>query len=386
MPSLFFKFIILLVNRIILIFIIFLASLSLHAKVSFSKDVKVGDKVLPKASEVIVTSTQASNWYQLFDDNKKAKGFIQADCVSIQGKEISILKDCSLKKAPYASSSELNKVSKGQKYKLFSLNKALESSVMYNGSIYKVPSEMLKFSQEDIDPAVFEEASIEQMVKLKKEKTFVSPYIDKTVYASTPIGVFASFNGRKWYRLRKLESRKYEIGVTEEGWLLADNLVSRDYGRNFSEFFPSHAYPYIDAYVKSIVVSPQGGNSVYLTFSTPIDPSEITLYVMSDISSGWKRVYPTVDGKVVTVPAEDSMTSILGFVNNHWLQNNKYSKNYRLDLEDIEVTGDGRSRSVSMLIKAVSSKKSSRNYHVALSLDYVPDEGWVIRDEKWRFI
>ena len=105
------------------------------------------------------------------------------------------------------------------------------------------------------------------------------------------------------------------------------------------------------------------------------------------VNSGWKRIYPTVDGKVITVPAEDSMTSILRFVNNHWLQSNRYSKKYRLDLEDIEVLGEGRSRSVSMIIKAISSiKKRSRNYHVALSLDYVPEQGWVVKDEKWRFI
>ena len=371
----------------LVILLMLIAAGSLQAKVSLVKDVKVGDKKLPKAGEVLVTSTEASNWYQLFDNKKKEKGFVQADCVSIQGKELVTSKTCSIKKDPYATAAELGTATVGTKYKYFTLSKASESSVMFDGKTYKVPSDILKYSQDDTDTSRYEEASIEQIVKLKKEKTFVSPYIDKTLYVSSQVGVFASFNGRKWFRLKKLEQKKYEIGVTEEGWLLADNLVSRDYGRNFSEFFPSHAYPYKDAYVKSIVVSPQGGNSIYLTFSTPVDSSEITLFVMSDVNSGWKRIYPTVDGKVITVPAEDSMTSILSFVNNHWLQSNRYSKKYRLDLEDIEVLGEGRSRSVSMIIKAISSiKKRSRNYHVALSLDYVPEQGWVVKDEKWRFI
>jgi hypothetical protein len=359
----------------------------LYAKVSFIKDVKVGDKKLPKASEVIVTSTEASNWYQLFDNNKAEKGFAPSDCVSIQGKELLISKTCSLKKEPYNTAPEVGSATKGTKYKFFALSKATQSNVMFNGQVYKVPSDTLKYSQDDIDPSRFEEASIEQMVKLKKEKTFMSPYVDKTIYVSTSIGVFASFDGRKWFRLKKLESKKYEIGVTEDGWILADNLVSKDYGRNFFEFFPSHAYPYKDAYVKSIVISPEGGNSIYLTFSTPVDSSDITLFVMSDVNNGWKRIYPTVDGRVITIPAEDSMTSILSYVNNHWMQSNRYSKTYKLDLEDIEVVGQGRSRSVSMLIKAISSiKKRTRNYHVALSLDYLPEQGWVVRDEKWRFI
>jgi len=370
----------------LIIIVLIAASGSLSAKVSVLKDLKLGDKTVPKSTEVIVMSTEASNWYQLFDNNKKEKGFVQADCVSILGKELLMSKTCSVKKEPYDNSAELGKAVKDGKYKFFALSKASQSSVMFNGKIYKVPSSVLKFSQDDLDTSRLEEAAIETVVKLKKEKMFVSPYVDKTVYVSTSVGVFASFNGRKWFRLKKLEPRKYEIGVTEDGWLLADNLVSKDYGRNFSEFFPSHAYPYKDAYVKSIVVSPQGGNSIYLTFSTPIDTSEITLFVMSDVNSGWKRVYPTVDGKIVTVPAEDSMTSILSFVNNSWLQTNRYAKNYRLDLEDIEVGGEGRYRSVSMLIKAVSSVKKSRNYHVALSLDYVTEKGWVVREEKWRFI
>jgi hypothetical protein len=363
-----------------------MVSVSLQAKVSFVKDFNVNDKKIPKASEVIVTSTEASNWYQLFDNNKKLKGFVRADCVSIQGKDLLMSKTCDLKKEPYETAAGIGSAIAGVKYRYFNLSKSSESNVMFNGQMYKVPSVNLKYLQDDTDEAKYEEASIEQVVKLKKEKTFVSPYIDKTIYVSSSVGVFASFNGRHWFRLKKLDRKKYEIGVTEDGWLLADNMVSKDYGRSFSEFFPSHAYPYKDAYVKSIVVSPQGGNSIYLTFSTPIDPSEITLFVMSDVNSGWKRIYPTVDGRVVTIPAEDSMTSILSFVNNKWMSSNRYSKNYKLDLEDIEVVGQGRSRSVTMLIKAMSGIKKSRNYHVALSLDYVPEEGWVVKDEKWRFI
>jgi len=366
--------------------VLLIASTPLQAKVSFVKDVNVGDKKLPKAAEVIVTSTEASNWYQLFDNKKKLRGFVKSDCVSIQGKDLLMSRTCDLKKEPYDTAVGIGSAIEGTKYRYFNLSKSSQSKVMFNGQIYRVPSDVLKYSQDDTDTSKYEEAAIEQVVKLKKEKMFVSPYIDKTIYVSTSVGVFASFNGRKWFRLKKLDRKKYEIGVTEEGWLLADNMVSKDYGRSFSEFFPSHAYPYKDAYVKSIVVSPQGGNSIYLTFSTPIDSSEITLFVMSDINSGWKRIYPTVDGRIVTIPAEDSMTSILSFVNNKWLPTNRYSRNYKLDLEDIEVVGQGRSRSVTMLIKAVSGVKKSRDYHVALSLDYVPEQGWIVKDEKWRFI
>ena len=241
--------------------------LPLQAKVSFVKDMNVGDKKIPKAAEVIVTSTEATNWYQLFDNNKKLKGFVKSDCVSIQGKDLLMSRTCDLKQEPYDTSVGVGSAVQGAKYRYFTLSKASESNVMFNGLIYKVPSDVLKYSQDDTDTSKYEEASIEQVVKLKKEKMFVSPYIDKTIYVSTSVGVFASFNGRKWFRLKKLDKKKYEIGVTEEGWLLADNMVSKDYGRSFSEFFPSHAYPYKDAYVKSIVVSPQGGNSIYLTYN-----------------------------------------------------------------------------------------------------------------------
>ncbi|MFH1224008.1 MAG: hypothetical protein V1647_06680, partial [Pseudomonadota bacterium] len=176
------------------------------------------------------------------------------------------------------------------------------------------------------------------------------------------------------------------ISVTQEGWLLCDNFVSKDFGRNFTEFFPSYAFPYKDSFVKSILVSPQGGNSIYLTFASQASQSDITLFVLADVNQGWKKVYPTVNGKVITIPVEDTMTSVLNFVNNRWLRSNKFSKKYKLDLEDIEIGGTGAARTATMLVKTVSTRNKTQDYNVIVYLNYSDNKGWAVSDEEWRLI
>jgi len=372
--------------RAALIVSILVSSSILSAKIIAVKDIDVGSGIIvPKDAEVLVVGEKTSAWYEVFE-NKKSLGFLSYDCVSIQDANLSIIKECGIRKEPLEISGIDKMVPKDTKFDKFTVHTSSLSNMFYDGKPYWVPSIMLQFVHENMDADKFEPAQIETIVKLKKEKVYISPYLDRTMYVSTALGVFTSTDGKKWYLMKKLEPRKYEIAVTQEGWFVADNLVSKDFGRNFDEFFPSYAFPYKDSYVKSILVSPQGGNSVYLTFSNKSDPSSITLFVLADVNQGWKRVYPMVDGKVITIPVEDTMTSVLSFVNNRWLRSNKYSGKYKLDLEDIDVSGSGPSRTATMLIKTVSARKKTQDYNVVLSLDYSTGKGWTVTDEKWRLI
>ena len=358
----------------------------LSAKIVTTTDIDVGHGVLvPKDSDVLVVGEKTSAWYEVFK-NKKSLGFLSYDCVSIQNSNLLTIKECGIRKEPLETAGIEKMIPKDATFSKFTVHTSSLSNMFYDGKPYWISSNFLQFVHESMDAEKFEPVSIETIVKMKKEKTYVSPYLDRTMYLSTGLGVFTSTDGKKWYLVKKLEPRKYEVAVTQEGWFIADNLVSKDYGRNFNEFFPSYASPYKDSFVKSILVSPQGGNSIYLTFSTKSDPSNITLFVLADVNQGWKRVYPTVDGKVITIPVEDTITSVLSFVNNKWLRTNKYSKKYKLDLEDIDVTGSGASRTATMLIKTISVKKKTQDYNVVLSLDYSNSKGWTITDEEWRLI
>ncbi|MCX6112809.1 MAG: SH3 domain-containing protein [Proteobacteria bacterium] len=351
---------------------------------SIDKNTKI-KTMIPEGTEVVVEGTKTSSWYQVFEGDN-SKGYVQPDCVSLKGANLAITKICPLRSEPTETIPSVSTLAFGKEFKKFSLKTVSEQQIAFNGNLKWINSSLLKFIPEGLsDAELFEPAPIEEVVNLKKENAIISQYIDKTMYVSTALGVFMSYDAKKWYRIKKLESRKYEIAITQDGWLLADNLASRDYGKSFSEFFPSYAFPYKDSYVKSIMTSPQGNNAVYLTFSTRSDSSNITLFVLNRIEDGWKRIYPTVDGKVMSVPVEDTITSILNFINNKWINTNKYSKKRKLELEDINITGNGSKRTVSLGLRT-SSSKVSKDYQVVLSLDYLMDGGWKIVDEKWRFI
>ena len=382
-------------SKLVYVFVLFIVSQVSYAKIVTVRDIFIDsasiDKnnkikmMIPEGTEVVVEGTNTSSWYQVFEDDK-SKGYIQPECVSLKGSNLAITKICPLRSEPNETTPSVSTLSVGKEFKKFSLKTVSEQQIAYSGNLKWINSSLLKFIPEGLsDTEIFETVPIEEVVNLKKETSVISPYIDKTMYVSTALGVFMSYDGKKWYRIKKLESRKYEISVTQDGWLLSDNLVSRDYGKSFSEFFPSYAFPYKDAFVKSIIVSPQGNNAVYLTFATKSDPGNITLFILNRIEDGWKRIYPTVDGKIPNVPVEDTITSVLNFINNKWMSTNKYSGKRKLELEDINITGTGSKRTVSLVLRTVSSKVS-KDYQVVLSLDYSTGSGWKIIDEKWRFI
>ena len=382
-------------SKFVYIFVLCIASQVSFAKIVTVRDIFIDsasiDKntkiktMIPEGTEVVVEGTNTTSWYQVFEDDK-SKGYIQPECVSIKGANLAITKICPLRSEPTETTPSVSTLTIGKEFKKFLLKTISEQQIVFNGNLKWINSSLLKFIPEGLsDTETFETAPIEEVVNLKKETSVISPYIDKTMYVSTALGVFMSYDGKKWYRIKKLESRKYEISVTQDGWFLADNLVSKDYGKNFSEFFPSYAFPYKDAFVKSIIVSPQGNNAVYLTFSTRSDSANITLFILNRIEDGWKRIYPTVDGKIPNVPVEDTITSVLNFINNKWMSTNKYSGKRKLELEDINITGTGSKRTVSLVLRTASSKVS-KDYQVVLSLDYSTGSGWNIIDEKWRFI
>jgi hypothetical protein len=351
---------------------------------SVDKNTKI-KTLVPAGTEVVVTGTRTSTWYQLFEKNS-SMGYVLPECVSLKGSNLAITKVCPLRLEPSEAVPSAVTLSPGKEFRKFSLKSVAEHEASWSGNSKWMNSSLLQFVPDALtDTELFEPAPIEEVVNLKKENALISPYLDKAMYVSTVLGVFMSYDGKSWYRIKKLESRKYETAVTQEGWLIADNLVSRDFGKSFAEFFPSYAFPYKESYVKSIIVSPQGNSSVYMTFSTKTDTSNITLFILNRVEDGWKKIYPTVDGKVTSVPVEDTMTSILNFINNKWMTSNKYSKKRKLELEDINISGAGSNRTVALVLRT-SNSKVAKDYQVVLSLDYLMDKGWKVVDEKWRFI
>ena len=344
-----------------------------YAEIRTNKDYTVDGTIIPANSDVLVLGTKTTMWYELYE-GKKSVGSVQQDCVSIQGEFLVLTKSCQ------------TKYGVGHRFKKFFISNKSQSQIMFAGKQYDIPSELLSFVRpSNMDPESYEPVSIEVVIKLKKENVIVSSYIDRTMYVSTILGVFTSLDGKKWYRLKKLEQRKYEIAVTQEGWIIADTLVSRDFGKSFEEFFPSFAEPYKDAYVKGILISPQGVNAIYITFSSKLDPSDMTLYMLVSLEQGWRKIYPVADEASVTVPAEGSLSSILKFINNKWLKNNKYSKRGRVDIEEIDVAGTGSSRTVSMMVSTYINGVE-KDHHVSLSLIYEIKKGWSVVKEKWSFI
>ena len=356
---------------------------SLEAGIKVNRDYFVEQTKIPAGSDIILLGTDTGVRYQLLD-SKRSVGFVTQDCVSIQGEFVILGKDCPIYDTASSQLSN-NTISAGRRFKQFLLVNTSTSKIMYGGKRYEVPSDILRFVMPStLNAESYDPVSIEAVVKLSKEKAVVSPYIDKAMYVSTQLGVFASFDAKKWYRLKKLEARKYEIAVTQDGWLVADTLVSRDFGRNFEEFFPSYALPYKDTSVKGILISPHGVNAVYLTLSSTASPSDITLYMLTSQELGWRKIYPAVDGSMVTVPVEDTFTSILKFINNKWLKAGKHPKKGKVDIEDIELGGKGAERNVSIMVTTVDKEK--KNYHVSLQLSYTISDGWKVLDEKWSLI
>lgn len=362
----------------------------LNAEIVTSSDILIkGDGSneavsLKAGTEAFIKDTRISMWYHLND--KGLEGFIEPECIGTKGTDLVLLKACPVYPEASSSLKPLTTAKTGIVLKNFKIHNEVEHNVVINGKPFWLSSSVLRFVHQGLDDTeLYEPVSIQEIIHLKKENPIISPYIDKTMYVSTLLGVFMSVDAKKWYRIKKLEPQKYEIALTPDGWLVADNLFSKDQGRSFGEFFPAYAFPYKDTYVKSVMVSPQGNNSIYITFATSTDPSNITLFVLGKIEDGWKRIYPTADGKVFTVPVEDTVTSILGFINNKWLRVNKNTKNKKVDLDDISVSGTGNKRTVSILLRSFE-KTAVKDYQVLLSLDYTVGSGWKVREEKWRFI
>jgi hypothetical protein len=340
--------------------------------------------LIKSGTEVFAKDTRVSTWYKA--DDKKLKGFLEPDCIGTKGTDIVLIKSCPLYSEASTSLAPIIMVKPGVVLKNFKLHKEVEHNVVVKGKPVWLSSSVLKFVHQDLaNKDLYEPISIQEIIHLKKENPVLSPYIDKTMYVSTLMGVFMSVDAKKWYRIKKLDSKKYEITVTHEGWLIADNLFTKDQGRSFGEIFPSYAFPYRDTYVKSVMVSPQGNNSIYMTFASNTDSNNITLFVLGKMEDGWKRIYPTADGKIFTVPVEDTVTSILAYINNKWLRANKNTKNKKIELNDINVSGNGNKRTVSIMLRSFESK-DTKDYQVLLSMDYSVGSGWKVKDEKWRFI
>ncbi|MBN1113860.1 MAG: hypothetical protein JXA66_00825 [Oligoflexia bacterium] len=354
-------------------------------KVVTAQDINIDGNLIKKGSSLDVNDYRQDNWYQLFRD-KKATGFVSEQCTEIKNTVLFITRDCPV----FAAVDVLNPVRSGiagkkDSYDFFVFYSRLLTQVVINGNEHWLPVKLLKFEpDENPSAALYELAPIDIIIKLRKENVLLSRAIDKAMYVSTEQGVFVSFNGKKWFRLKKLEKRKYEINVTCRGHLLADNLISRDYGKSFTEFFPSYAFPYKDAFVKNLMVSPHGKDSVYLTFSSYSNPNDMTLFVLNRVEDGWKRIFPTIGDEIFVVPVEDTMTSVLRFVYK-WINKAGHPYKGRIDIEDISIQGERSRRTATLLLKVTNHGKVSR-FHTILKLSFSGDRGWTSLDEQWRYL
>jgi hypothetical protein len=346
--------------------------------------------MLPSGTPVEMTDTRLSQWYELFED-KKSLGFVPADYVKVDSSGLTTTKETPLKARAEATIPGVKLLPKGKTYKFFTMLTSAEHRIKYKNQYAWLPSDTLKFIHDEIiEKNLFEAVPIGEIVKLKQEKINVSPALDKTMYIAAS-GVYLSYNGREWYRITRFQYDKHAIAVTTQGYLLVDNLISKDYGKTFQEFFPAYAFPYEDSYIKNIMTSAQENGAVYISFSAGSNPNLISLYVLGNSEAGWKRIYPTIEGAVITVPMEDTMTSVLKFVN-LWLirvQSQAKAKSTavrgNLELEDISVQGIGRDRTATLVLKT-GSQSNVKKYLTTLSLRYEAEKGWQITDEKWRHI
>ena len=95
----------------------------------------------------------------------------------------------------------------------------------------------------------------------------------------------------------------------------------------------------------------------------------MSLFVVNDVKSGWKRIYPTIDGKILTIPVEDTMTSILRFVNSRIHKSAKPPIKGEIEVVDISIQGESKNR-VATLVTKVSSNKRMKKYLTTLTLEY----------------
>lgn len=338
--------------------------------------------ILPKNSEVFVLNSRINTWYEL----KKEKGFVESNCAEARLYKLCFVNDCKIRKNTSNSSAVLSTILKGECVDSFLVVNTKEYEVLFENSKFWVLSDYLSLVREKTNSLKdFEPVSFSTIYKLNPKETIVSPFIDKTVYISTLVGVFISHDSKKWYRLKNLDDRKYQIVVTKDGYLIADNLISKDYGKTFTDFFPIYAFPYYDTIVKKIMIS-DNENSIYITFASKSNDKDMTLFMKNIKDDFWVKVYPSIDGEnIVKIPIINIKESIISFIKTNWMLSNKrYNKT---NLVNFDIDNFGNDFIATMILDSHDyNQKTVMKHQVVLLLNFSYDKGWAVKDEKWRFI
>lgn len=343
--------------------------------IKLKENIVIDQIEIKKDSILIILDNKLEEWYEIFED-KKSLGFVSSSCIDIDIKGLKLKKSCVIYSNTNKDAS-INSLNNEDKY--FSIY--LSKHIPYVYVAYQDKKFWINSNKVYIDPSDQEnliKVPIEKIVKMNKTKIYTSVNFDKTMYFSTEQGLFISYNSKDWYYNKSLEKKKFEIAIADNGWVIIDNLYSKDYGVNFSELFPKFAYPFKDAYVKSIIASPQAKTDLYLTFSSLRDQNLMVLYVLNieKIDEGWKRVYPNIDGKLNIVKVEDSFKSIINFISSYLSK-----KNSNFEIQDININQKEFKWDTSVLIYGKKDK-----HIVNFILTYNIDKGWQIEQETWNKI
>jgi len=349
-------------------------------QVSFSfiklkENIDFNDFEIKKDTSLVVLDNKIEEWYELYEA-KKNIGFVSSACVEHKNSKIILKKACAIYSMPDSTSSikSLN-----NEDKFFSIYLIKNIPLIYVA--YKDKKFWINSNKVYIDPSNQEnliKVPIEKIVKMNKDKIYTSNSFDRTMYFSSKQGLFISYNGKDWYYNKSLAKKKYEIAIADNGWVIVDNLYSKDYGINFSEIFPQYAFPFKNTYVRSIIASPQAKKDLYLTFSSGDDHNLMALYILNieKLDEGWKRVYPNIDGKLNIVKVDDSFKSIVNFLSNYIAKKNK-----TYEIQDININQKDTNWLTNVL---VYSKKDK--FIVNFILKYNLELAWQIEKETWNKI
>lgn len=352
---------------------------SISPLIKLKHDINIDGKLILKNSDVSILESKLNPWFEIFK-NQKSIGFIKFEDANISDKGLLVKAKTFVFSCPSLECKTTTINIDQQLYEVYLLQNMPSVFASYGGiKFWLDPKNII------IDPSgteALKKIPIEEIVKIKSERIYTSPYFDKTMYFSTDTGLYMSYNGKDWYTNKSIDKKAYKISVTKEGWVLLDNLYSKDFGINFSELFPKYAYPFKDAVVKSIISSPEGKTDIYLTFSSASNTSEMVLFVLDTkkIEEGWKRVYPNQDGKLISVKVQDSFSSILSYINASSINSQKYND---LDIEDLTISNENDIWIASLLLR---DSKSKKNKILSIKLKYNLEKGWQTLEQVWKKI
>lgn len=336
--------------------------------------------LIPKETEVKIDEIKSKRWYEVFEDGISI-GYVLNSCVKTSFREILFYKNCELRSEPDESLASIKSIKKGTKFSEFKIKDVNYYRVNYKNKLLWLKENKLKLvtlpivSSDELNKVTFKE-----FLENKRIKTFVSSFLDKTVYVLTNNGIFLSYDSKNWFKVKRFKSKNHALEIDRNGVLYIDNYVSSDYGRTFQEIFPSYAFPYKNTFIRNLMISPQDKDSIYLTFASKEDQDNITMFVLDKGKKVWKKVYPSIDGaKYITVPAEDSSVSVLKFLNEKWI--NKIDKTNHL--QNLSISSSCGQVKTKMLVR---DKKEKTKHEVTMILKYDNLEGLKVIKEVWRVI